>query len=119
MVFEFFVVDPEKMRNPMDDNPDSDDDESTNKPTDMYAWRDANNTQWLESVRNEEITSLWVLVEKVLRKVPPREKLGSCTEQRATFQAQINSLPYFWIWGSLRGVCKIFPTMTNSRLGWP
>jgi len=58
MVFQFFVVDPETTRNPMDYNCDSDDDEGTNKPTDMYAWQNANNTQWLESVRNEEITSL-------------------------------------------------------------
>jgi len=74
-VFQFFIVDPETARNPMDYNSDSDDDGSTNKPTDMYAWRNANNTQWLESVRNEEITSLWVLVEKVLRKVPPRREV--------------------------------------------
>jgi len=57
-VFQFFVVDPETARNPMDYNSDSDDDVGTNKPTDMYACRNANNTQWLESVRNEEITSL-------------------------------------------------------------
>jgi len=71
-VFQFFVVDPETARNPMDYNSDPDDNEGTNKPTDMYAWRNADNTQWLECVRNEEITSLWVLVEKVLQKVPPR-----------------------------------------------
>jgi len=59
----------------MDYNSDFDDDGSTNKPTDMYIWRNANNTQWLESVRNKEITSLWVLVEKVLRKVPPRREV--------------------------------------------
>ena len=118
-VFQFFIVDPETACNPMDHNSDSDDNGSTNKPTDMYAWWNANNTQWLESVRNEEITSLWVLVEKVLQRFPPSEKLGSCTEQRATFRAQINSVPYIWIRGSLSGVCKIFPTMTNSRLGWP
>ena len=74
-VFQFFVVDPETARKPMDYNSDSDDDEGTNKPTDMYAWRNANNTQWLESVRNEEITSLWVLVEKVLRKVHTRREV--------------------------------------------
>ena len=74
-VFQFFIVDLETARNPMGDGSDSDDDESTKKPTDMYAWRDANNTQWLESVRNEEITSLWVLVEKVLRKVPPQREI--------------------------------------------
>jgi len=74
-VFQFFIVDPETARNPMDYNSDSDADRSTNKPTDMYAWRNANNTQWLESVRNEEIMSLWVLVEKVLRKVPPRREV--------------------------------------------
>jgi len=75
MVFQFFVVDPETARNPMDYNSDSDDDEGTNKPTDMYIWRNANNTQWLESVRNEEITSLWVLGENVLQKVPPRREV--------------------------------------------
>ena len=53
MVFQFFVVDPGTARNPMDYNSDSDDDEGTNKPTVMYAWRNANNTQWLESVQNE------------------------------------------------------------------
>jgi len=74
-VFQFFIVDPETAHNPMDYNSDSNDDGSTNKPTDMYAWRNANNTQWLESVGNEEITSLWVLVEKVLRKVPPRQEV--------------------------------------------
>jgi len=58
MVFQFFIVDPETAGNPMDYNSDSDDNESINKPTDMSAWRDANNTQWLESVQNEEITSL-------------------------------------------------------------
>ena len=50
MVFQFFIVDPETARNPMDYNSDCDDDEGTNKPTDMYAWRNANNTQWLEIV---------------------------------------------------------------------
>jgi len=74
-VFQFFIVDPENAHHPIDYNSDSNDDGSTNKPTDMYAWRNANNTQWLESVRNEEITSLWVLVEKVLRKVPPRQEV--------------------------------------------
>jgi len=74
-VFQFFVIDPETARNPVDYNSDSDDDEGTNKPTDMYAWRNANNTQWLESVRNEEIMSLWVLVKKVLQKVPPRREV--------------------------------------------
>jgi len=59
----------------MGDDSDSDDDESTKKPTDMYACRDANNTQWLESVRNKEITSLWVLVEKVLWKVPRQREI--------------------------------------------
>jgi len=54
----------------MDYNSDSDNDESTNKPTGMYVWQNANNSLWLKSVRNEEITSLWVLVEKVLWKVP-------------------------------------------------
>ena len=48
-VFQFFIVDPETARNPMDYNSDSDDNESINKPTDMYAWWDANNTQWLEA----------------------------------------------------------------------
>jgi len=56
----------------MDYNSDSDKDRSTNKPTDMYTWWNANNTQWLKSVRNEEIRSLWVLVEKVLWKVLPQ-----------------------------------------------
>jgi len=44
-VFQFFIIDPETARNPMDYNPNSDDDESTNKPTDMYVWWNANNTQ--------------------------------------------------------------------------
>jgi len=74
-VFQFFIVDPETARNPMDYNSDSDDDGSTDKLTDIYAWQNANNTQWLESVQNEEITSLWVLVEKVLWKVPPQREV--------------------------------------------
>jgi len=49
-VFQFFIVDPETACNPMDYNSNSDEDESINKPTDMYAWWDANNTLWLESV---------------------------------------------------------------------
>jgi hypothetical protein len=73
-VFQFFVVDPETARNPMGDDSD-DDGESTSPPTDMYAWRDTKNIQWLESVRNDEVTSLWVLVEKVLRKVPPQREI--------------------------------------------
>ena len=44
-VFQFSVVDPETACNPMDYNSDPDDDEGTNKPTDMYVWRNANNTQ--------------------------------------------------------------------------
>jgi len=74
-VFQFFIVDPEMARNPMDYNSDTDDDESVNKPTDMYAWWNANNNQWLESMQNQEITSRWVLVEKVLWKVPQQQEV--------------------------------------------
>jgi len=118
-VFQFFVVDLEMARNPMDYNSDSDDDEVTNKPTDMYAWRNANNTQWLESVRNEEIMSLWVLVEKVLQKVSPGREVRvmygatcnlSCTDKFPTI---------FLDPGLTEGGMQNFPTMTNSRLGWP
>jgi hypothetical protein len=89
---------------------DSDsDDECTSKPPDIYIWQDTNNMQGLESVLNEEVISLWVLVEKVLWKVPPLSgKLESYTEQHVTFRARMNSQPYSRIRNSLRVYAESF-----------